>query len=139
MDWLEAEARRGVSIKHVKGSRVNASSSFGSLVIEGIDGSVNASAHGSVNINKVGGNIQVSSSFGGSTIRNVRSVLRVSTRGDIDIKAVRLNVAEARSSYGSIRVCSISREWSRHVVFQVDCNPKLGGPHALEQDHSQGL
>ena len=38
-----------------------------------------------------------------------------------------------------LRVCSISGEWSRHVIFQVDCNPRLGGPHALEQDHSQGL
>ena len=39
----------------------------------------------------------------------------------------------------AVRVCSISREWSQHVVFQVDCDTILGGPHALEQDHSQGL
>ena len=100
---LRAEARGKVDIKHVKGSHVNAASSFGSLVLDDIAGSANVSARGDVNISNVGGDLEVSSSFGGVTIRDVTgSVLHAKAREKVDIKTVRRDILDARSSFGGL-------------------------------------
>ena len=100
---LRAEARGKVAIKHVKGSHVNAASSFGSLVLDDIAGSANVSARGDVNISNVGGDLEVSSSFGGVTIRDVAgSVLHAKAREKVDIKTVRRDILDARSSFGGL-------------------------------------
>ena len=107
---LRAEARKTVDIRHVKGPHVNARSSYGSLTLEDIDGSVNATARKDVNISNVDGDLDVSSIYGGLTISNVAgndNSVHASARKDIAISNVDgdLNVS---SIYGGLTIRNVA-------------------------------
>ena len=124
---LGANAREKVDIKHVKGSHVHAVSSFGSLVLDDIAGSVNVRAREDVNVSNVGRDLEVSSSFGSVTIRNVAgSVLHANAREKVDIKAVRRDILDARSSFGGLALDDVSGVAHAHARKAVTVS-NVGG------------
>ena len=107
---LRAEARKTVDIRHVKGPHVNARSNYGSLTLDDIDGSVNATARKDVNISNIDGDLDVSSRYGGLTISNVAgndNSVHASARKDIAISNVDgdLNVS---SRYGGLTIRNVA-------------------------------
>ena len=133
---LHAKAREKIAIKHVKGSHVNATSSFGSLTLDDIAGFANVSAREDVNVSNVGRDVEVSSSFGSVTIRNVVGrVLRAKAREKIAIKHVKGSHVNATSSFGSLVLDDIVG--SANVYAREDVNiSNIGGD--LEASSSFG-
>ena len=107
---LRAEARKTVDIRHVKGPHVNARSNYGSLTLDDIDGSVNATARKDVNISNVDGDLDVSSSYGGLTISNVAgndNSVHASARKDIAISNIDGDL-DVSSSYGGLTIRNVA-------------------------------
>ena len=117
---LRAKAHEKVDIKHVKGPRVHAASSFGSLALDDITGSINVSAHENVNVSNVGRDVEATSSFGSVTIRNVAgSVLHAKAREKVDIKTVQRDILDASSSFGSLvldDVIGVAHAYARKAI-----------------------
>ena len=107
---LRASARKTVDIRHVKGPHVNARSSYGSLTLDDIDGSVNATARKDVNISNVDGDLNVSSSYGGLTISNVAgndNSVHARARKDINISNIDGDL-DVSSSYGGLTISNVA-------------------------------
>ena len=107
---LRASARKTIDIRHVKGPHINAQSSYGSLTLDDIDGSVNATARKDVNISNVDGNLNVSSSYGGLTISNVAgndNSVHAHARKDITINNVDGDL-DVSSSYGGLTISNVA-------------------------------
>ncbi len=107
---LRASARKTIDIRHVKGPHINAQSSYGSLTLDDIDGSVNATARKDVNISNVDGDLSVSSSYGGLTISNVvgnDNSVHARARKDINISNIDGDL-DVSSSYGSLTIRNVA-------------------------------
>ena len=107
---LRASARKTVDIKHVKGLHVNARSNYGSLTLDDIDGSVNATARKDVNISNIDGDLDVSSRYGGLTISNVAgndNSVHASARKDIAISNVDGDL-DVSSRYGGLTIRNVA-------------------------------
>ena len=107
---LRASARKTVDIRHVKGPHVNARSSYGSLTLDDIDGSVNATARKDVNISNIDGDLNVSSSYGGLTISNVAgndNSVHARARKDINISNIDGDL-DVSSSYGGLTIRNVA-------------------------------
>ena len=107
---LRASARKTVDIRHVKGLHVNARSSFGSLTLDDIDGSVHATARKDVNISNVDGDLDVSSRFGGLTISNVAgndNSVHARARKDINISNIDGDL-DVSSSFGGLTIRNVA-------------------------------
>ena len=99
---LRAKAREKVDIKTVQRDILDASSSFGSLVLDDVTGVAYAHARKAITASNVGGDLSASSSFGSVTIHHVGGSVRAKARGDIELKNV-AKEASINSSFGKVR------------------------------------
>lgn len=99
---LYAKAREKVDIKAVRRDILDASSSFGSLILDDVTGGAHAHARKAITVSNVGGDLSASSSFGSVTIQHVGGSVHAKARGDIELKNV-AKEASINSSFGKVR------------------------------------